>query len=227
VELQAGYRSDVLVKASDKPGTYILASLPDPTKRKLPNPNATAAQTENPHVLAAVVVKDEKPAQDTALPTPDEMKTIAYNWQTDLKKEWNDNPKKPPVQKVNFDVTEDEKNFSIDGKAYNHNDKPRSLILGQIDRWEIITATVGTHIFHIHTNPFQVDRTGPDGKPETVWRDSIVVPRNDGKEGTKLDPVIIYTQYKEFTGRLVMHCHLLDHEDNGMMQEVEIVEPTR
>ena len=31
-------------------------------------------------------------------------------------------------------------------------------------------------------------------------------------------------RYVRFTGRFVIHCHFLDHEDQGMMQIVEILE---
>jgi hypothetical protein len=31
------------------------------------------------------------------------------------------------------------------------------------------------HPFHIHVNPFMHTRTGPDGMPETVWRDTLIV----------------------------------------------------
>lgn len=34
----------------------------------------------------------------------------------------------------------------------------------------------------------------------------------------------LYTKYEDFTGKFVLHCHLLDHEDFGMMEVVEVVE---
>lgn len=37
--------------------------------------------------------------------------------------------------------------------------------------------------------------------------------------------VIMRTHYTDFTGEFVMHCHILDHEDAGMMQNVAIVMP--
>ena len=35
----------------------------------------------------------------------------------------------------------------------------------------------------------------------------------------------VYTQYLDFLGKFVIHCHILDHEDLGMMEVVEVVEP--
>ena len=34
------------------------------------------------------------------------------------------------------------------------------------------------------------------------------------------------TKYTEFTGRFVQHCHILNHEDQGMMEIIEIVDPS-
>jgi len=39
--------------------------------------------------------------------------------------------------------------------------------------------------------------------------------------------VTVRTQYKRYIGTFVLHCHILDHEDFGMMQVLEIVMPTQ
>jgi hypothetical protein len=72
------------------------------------------------------------------------------------------------------------------------------------------------HVFHIHVNPFQYVRTGPDGKPEMVWKDTLLI--QAGQTST------FYTQYQDYIGQFVMHCHILDHEDLGMMEVVEAVD---
>ena len=75
---------------------------------------------------------------------------------------------------------------------------------------------VGGHPFHIHVNPFQVKRLGPDGEPQIVWRDTLFVSGG---------PVEVRTRYQRFIGTFVLHCHILDHEDHGMMELVTIVTP--
>jgi len=72
------------------------------------------------------------------------------------------------------------------------------------------------HVFHIHVNPFQFERQGPSG-PETVWKDTVLIP--PGKQ------INVYTQYTDYIGAFVLHCHILDHEDLGMMEVVEVVSP--
>jgi FtsP/CotA-like multicopper oxidase with cupredoxin domain len=86
-------------------------------------------------------------------------------------------------------------------------------------KWTI-TASGGFHPFHIHVNPFQVDRMEPNVAGAivqgTVWKDTILA-----IQGT-LPPLRM--RYTRFTGRFVLHCHILQHEDQGMMQLVEIVD---
>ena len=79
---------------------------------------------------------------------------------------------------------------------------------------------------------------GPDGKPVVdpqfaglhgVWKDTLWV-----KSVSNLPPgaksgvytITIRTRYERYIGAFVLHCHILDHEDEGMMQNVEIVLPT-
>lgn len=54
------------------------------------------------------------------------------------------------------------------------------------------------------------------GMPEKVWRDTLIVEKGR--------PERILTRYEDFKGKFVLHCHILDHEDGGMMQAVEIVD---
>jgi peroxiredoxin len=106
---------------------------------------------------------------------------------------------------------------------------PRILILNHTERWLIGTRNgnnVGQfHPFHIHTNPFLikkvtrvvngavVDVTAQEiGGP--TWRDTLAM-----KQGYTYE---LLTKYADFTGSFVQHCHILDHEDSGMMELVRI-----
>jgi FtsP/CotA-like multicopper oxidase with cupredoxin domain len=97
---------------------------------------------------------------------------------------------------------------------------PRRLILGNTDEWILNTqedSLYYAHPFHIHVNPFQTWRFGPDGKPETIWRDTILV-----RQGVT---TYVFTRYEDYIGQFVYHCHILDHEDQGMMELLEVVNP--
>ena len=87
-----------------------------------------------------------------------------------------------------------------------------------------IVTHVADHPFHIHVNPMWVLRIEvPDEQgrlhnllDEPRWMDTVSIPRNGGR-------VVFRTRFADFTGRWIHHCHILMHEDMGMMQEVECV----
>ncbi len=126
----------------------------------------------------------------------------------------------------------------------------RTLLLGSVDKWEL-SSKVGSHPFHIHVNPFQivsiiapdgtdVSKDGPTADPfddqfrgmKGMWKDSIwVLNQSQNKDGT-VPPgrvgkyiVTFRTRYERYVGDFVLHCHILDHEDQGMMQNVRIALP--
>ena len=70
------------------------------------------------------------------------------------------------------------------------------------------------HVFHIHTNPFQMVAINGEKLAERDWRDTVVVPRNGS--------VTFRSRFLDFTGRFVLHCHMMNHEELGMMQVVEV-----
>ena len=78
------------------------------------------------------------------------------------------------------------------------------------------------HPFHVHQNPFWVTRIEiPDANGDLVdvldgprWMDSIWIPRGRGR-------VVFRMRFPDFVGAYVHHCHILLHEDNGMMHVIE------
>jgi FtsP/CotA-like multicopper oxidase with cupredoxin domain len=93
----------------------------------------------------------------------------------------------------------------------------------------IVSAKGNDHPFHIHINPIWVLRIDvPDENgdlhnvlPQPMWMDTVAIPRNGGR-------VVFRTRFDDFVGKWVNHCHVLFHEDNGMMQEVECTgDPSR
>lgn len=102
--------------------------------------------------------------------------------------------------------------FSINGRTFNSNRVDTRVSLGSVEEWEFINATMMDHPMHIHTNPFQV--VGSDGLPVRAWKDVALVRANSR--------VRVRTAFREFTGKAMYHCHILDHEDLGMMGVLEI-----
>ncbi len=91
--------------------------------------------------------------------------------------------------------------------------------------YSLITAAVD-HPFHIHQNPFRLmtldvplaDGTLVNVLPEPRWGDTQWIPRNGGR-------FVFRSRFWDYTGELVNHCHILLHEDNGMMQRIQIGPP--
>lgn len=102
--------------------------------------------------------------------------------------------------------------FSINGRTFNPNRVDTRVSLGSVEEWEFINATTMDHPMHIHTNPFQV--IGSDGSPVRAWKDVVLVRANSR--------IRARTEFREFTGKAMYHCHILDHEDLGMMGVLEI-----
>ena len=114
--------------------------------------------------------------------------------------------------------------FMVNNKQFTMNNgiKPLRLKTGgewTASEWRVSSGgplLPATHPFHIHVNPFQVQRTEPDGVKRWRWKDTWLTYSN-GAEG------ILKMRYRVFTGKFVLHCHILDHEDKGMMSVVEII----
>lgn len=87
----------------------------------------------------------------------------------------------------------------------------------------LLQTRAADHPFHIHQNPYWVTRIEvPDEHGNLVnildkprWQDVVLVPRNGGR-------VVFRSRFPDYVGTFVNHCHILMHEDNGMMQAVEV-----
>jgi FtsP/CotA-like multicopper oxidase with cupredoxin domain len=133
--------------------------------------------------------------------------------------------------------------FEVNGKPYDPARMDRVLRLGTVDEWTLHSDRA-SHPFHIHVNPFQVvkilDPSGRDvsaegavddtgGTPDPqypglkgVWKDTLWV-KNAGSLGKYT--LVVRTRYQRYIGAFVLHCHILDHEDQGMMQNVSVALP--
>ena len=99
----------------------------------------------------------------------------------------------------------------------------QTVALGSVEEWTIFNMNPIRHPFHIHVNPFQVVKI--NGAPiDPYWADTIALPPN----GSPTNPtsVTFRTRFRDFAGAYVMHCHMLAHEDMGMMQTIEIFDGT-
>jgi FtsP/CotA-like multicopper oxidase with cupredoxin domain len=104
--------------------------------------------------------------------------------------------------------------FTINGRRFDHNRVDVRAQLGTVEDWEFVNATGMDHPMHVHTNPFQVLDTS--GRPVRAWKDTVNVRANSR--------VRIRTRFADYAGLSVFHCHILDHEDLGMMATLQLNE---
>ena len=112
------------------------------------------------------------------------------------------------------DLSTDPVRFFVNGKQFDPNRVDQVMHLGKIEQWTIHNRSDEWHTFHIHVNDFQV--TNVNGRPV---RGVYVV---DNIEIAPFSTVTMLTRPTLFTGKFVFHCHVLGHEDLGMMATVQI-----
>ncbi len=90
---------------------------------------------------------------------------------------------------------------------------------GQTEVWRFVSGSGGPHPIHVHGALFQVQaRSGGRGQVfpwEQGWKDTVLV-----QEGETVDVLIRFDGY---TGLYLIHCHNLEHEDMGMMANIEVI----
>ena len=140
--------------------------------------------------------------------------------------------------------------FKIDGEQFQEGRIDQLILLQNSEEWTIqnYSGRSVMHPFHIHINPFQVTEifdpltmTEPLKLPQPwVWWDVFPIPAGvqeqdaqgnflfeaDGLPKLKNGPgwVKIRSRFVDFPGTYVLHCHILGHEDRGMMQLVKVVD---
>mgnify|MGYP000524078634 FL=1 len=100
--------------------------------------------------------------------------------------------------------------FGFDGQTFDPARVDQRLQLGTVEEWTLVNTTTMDHPFHLHVWPMQLLGSDPD-PPD--WRDVVIVPARA--------EVTVRVPIRDHGGRTVYHCHILDHEDLGMMGVVE------
>jgi suppressor of ftsI len=106
--------------------------------------------------------------------------------------------------------------FLLDGKSYDETRVDWRPRVGTAEAWHLTNTSSEGHPFHIHTNSFEVHAVNGRAIPVTI-RDTIWIPPAAGSVPGSVD---IRIRYKQWRGKDVLHCHILPHEDQGMMQNL-------
>ena len=114
---------------------------------------------------------------------------------------------------VNF--AEDKQGFYINGQKFEMNAGPMLTVdVGSLYHWRVMNPTQEVHPFHIHQVHFLVYAVGEKPVKDPVWLDTVNVPY-----GSSVDLVMDFTD-PIIRGMSLFHCHLLSHEDKGMMAKI-------
>lgn len=116
--------------------------------------------------------------------------------------------------------------FFINGQQFDPNAPPMvTAKVGTVEEWTIVNTATEIHAFHIHQIHFLVEsvggvRTGPDQD----YRDTIVLPISNGQPNSNVVKLLMDFTDPIIVGTFVFHCHILEHEDGGMMAKIQIVQ---
>ncbi len=99
--------------------------------------------------------------------------------------------------------------FTIDGRAFDHERIDQEVALGSVEEWTIFNDSPMDHPFHLHVWPMQLVEENGQPVETPTWLDVVNLPARGW--------VKVLIAFERFGGKTVYHCHILDHEDLGMM----------
>jgi len=124
---------------------------------------------------------------------------------------------------ITFADTANPNQFTIDGKPYSPDCVDTFVTLGDIEEWTIVNTAEEQHVFHIHQLDFQVVEMNGEPQPFVGYQDTVDLPAATDKPSTV--KVIIPFDDPVIVGKFVYHCHIIQHEDQGMMASIYVIDP--
>jgi len=103
--------------------------------------------------------------------------------------------------------------FTINGAEFDAGRVDTTVQAGTVEDWTLRNTSPMDHPVHLHVWPMQVIEEGGRAVELVVWRDVVNVPARSR--------VLVRIAFSDFAGKSVYHCHILDHEDSGMMGVIE------
>ena len=110
----------------------------------------------------------------------------------------------------------------INGLTFDMNRIDEIINKNELEEWKFINNTDEHHPMHIHGVMFQVySRNGNTNLPanDKGWKDTVLLNPNE--------TVSVLIKFVDYSGIYLLHCHNLEHEDDGMMLNIRIDSPTK
>ncbi|MET0127702.1 MAG: multicopper oxidase family protein [Solirubrobacterales bacterium] len=131
---------------------------------------------------------------------------------------WTESANQQPDRKWEFTISKGlVPSWLVNGKTFDPARADASPKLGTTETWELHNRTAVAHLIHMHhTDWYMLSR---NGKAPAAHERCL-------KETFLLDPgerIVVAGHFSDFTGKYAIHCHMLDHEDHGLMSQFEVV----
>ena len=107
--------------------------------------------------------------------------------------------------------------WQINGRTFNPARSDAFPALDSTVTWEIVNRTGVAHMMHMHHTDWYL--LARDGKSPPPWEDCL-------KETFFVHPgerILVAGHFSDYAGKFPIHCHMLDHEDHGLMSQFEVV----
>jgi FtsP/CotA-like multicopper oxidase with cupredoxin domain len=120
------------------------------------------------------------------------------------------------TRNFSFDFTSD--HWTINGLRFDPNRIDARPVLGTTEKWVFTNTTGTTHMVHIHDVDQQcLSRNGNPCFPYETMKETWSVHPGE--------TLALKLKFTDHTGVYMLHCHILEHEDDGMMTQFEVVAP--
>ncbi len=105
-----------------------------------------------------------------------------------------------------------------------HMDDPPAIVTntGSVEDWTLANRTGEVHAFHIHQIHFLVMAINGVPVPNPEMQDTVIIPNWTGTGPYPTVTVRMDFRDPNIAGTFVYHCHILDHEDGGMMAKIQV-----
>ncbi|SIN73338.1 multicopper oxidase family protein [Agromyces cerinus] len=203
VRLSPGERAEVLVRVT--PGErVVLQSKMTPEIAGLVGP---VADTNGGSDAFDVLEVRAAETLDPAPPVPAALNTI------------DDFDESEVAMTRNFTLND---SFEINGEAMDMGRIDETVTVDTLERWIVDNATSLPHSFHVHDVQFRIASIDGAAPPAELagWKDTIFT-----EPEKKYELLMRFEDYSDPDTPYMYHCHLLWHEDQGMMGQFAVVEP--
>ena len=214
VYLPPGGRSTVVVVAPLVAASYAVRTLEvDTGPQGDPNPEVrlatlvvAGAPVDTADLQARLLLPADSP--DTIGDTPAELLSLPITRQ----------------RVITFSETPDGNTFFIDGKEFDPSRDDITVTLGDVEEWTLRNVSGERHVFHIHQLDFLVTSVNGQPVPPDNLNDVVDLPYAQNGVPGEVKVIIPFTD-PIMVGRFVFHCHIVGHEDAGMMATLVVLAP--